>query len=117
MSTRAAPSESGPEQFLVDVTTELTEETACDRWRDVNVVLRLATVSGSQMHLDPSLELLCDSAQKMIDADLCHIYFWSERSDRPQLRLCRSHESSTCEHHDRVSRFNVWAVQHGKPLI
>jgi diguanylate cyclase (GGDEF)-like protein len=117
MSTSSALMPSGPEQFLVSVTNELRESTARQRWRDLNVILQLATISGSQMQLDPSLQLLCDSAEKIVRAELCHLYYWSERDDRPVLRLCHPRKALTCAKHHHVSRFNVWAIQYGRPLL
>src|SRR5262249_15805505 len=61
--------------------------------------------------------LLCDSAEKIVRSELCHLYYWSERDERPLLRLCHPRRPLNCPHHRHMSRFNVWAIQYGRPLL
>lgn len=49
-----------PEIFVVEVFSELTEQSVHQRWREINVLLCLSMLSGLQMQLDGTLNMLCD---------------------------------------------------------
>lgn len=117
MSASPTAPRVGPERFIVPVENELDERTVCDRWQQVNYVLRLATVTGSQMQLDPSLALICDYAERIVEAELTHLCFWNDRAQRPQLRVCRPRRPIACTCHEQPSLLNIWAMQFGKPLL
>src|SRR6266513_1013844 len=55
-------SSDSPEKFVVEVFSELKQETVQERWREVNVLLRLSMLSGVPMQFDATLNLLCDFA-------------------------------------------------------
>ncbi len=61
----ADPASSPPERFVVEVFSELRPETIQKRWEDVNVILRMSMLTGLQMQLDATLNLLCDMAADM----------------------------------------------------
>ena len=49
---------SAPERFVVEVFSELRAETIQRRWDDVNVILRMSMLTGLQMQLDATQNLL-----------------------------------------------------------
>jgi len=106
-----------PEQFVVDVCSELSQSLMQRRWRHVNVLLRLSMMAGLQMQLDATLNLLCDYAKEMTDFDRVLVYFWSEEEEHSQLRDCQG----LCETlKAAVSTGNVldyWCMKYGKPML
>src|SRR5947209_18417826 len=78
-----------PERFVVEVFSELGQETVQRRWQAVNVILRLSMLSGLQMPLDASLNMLSDFATEISPHDSAIIYFWDDSQDQLQLRVAR----------------------------
>ena len=66
---------SPPERFVVEVFSELRPETIQKRWEDVNVILRMSMLSGLQMQLEATLNLLCDMTADMSSFDRVMVYF------------------------------------------
>src|SRR5258708_5798896 len=54
-----------PEKFVVEVFAELPEQTVRERWNHLNVILRLSMLTGLQMQLDATLNLLGDMAAEI----------------------------------------------------
>src|SRR6478752_1278060 len=73
-STQPAP--YAPEGFVVEVFAELDAPTIQKRWEHVNVVLRLSMLTGLQMQLDATLNLLCDMANEIATCEKSLVYFW-----------------------------------------
>jgi len=109
--------ESLPESFVVEVFTEIDKATVQQRWREVNVLLRLSILSGLQMQLDATLNMLCDFAGEMVTFDLGMVYFWDEDSQKMYLRVTRSLGELDAETYDRGSTLNLWTAQSGRPLL
>jgi hypothetical protein len=80
---------SPPERFVVEVFSELRQESVQQRWRDVNVILRLSMLSSMQMQLDATLNLLCEFASEVAPFDKSLVYFWDENQDETQLCVSR----------------------------
>ena len=55
--------------FAVPIKGELSAEILGRRWRSVQAILRLATITGSQMQLGPALNLICDLAATIVSFD------------------------------------------------
>src|SRR6266849_7995487 len=89
-STQPAP--YAPESFVVAVFAELDAATIQKRWEHVNVVLRLSMLAGLQMHLDATLNLLCDMAGEIATCEKSLVYFWDEGQEQMELRLARGIE-------------------------
>src|SRR5215831_5304263 len=81
---------SPPEPFVVEVFSELRAETIQKRWDDVNVILRMSMLTGLQMQLDATLNMLCDMAAEIAAFERALIYFWDEGQEVMQLRLARN---------------------------
>jgi len=109
--------ESFPEIFVVEVFSEIDKATVQQRWREINVLLRLSILSGLQMQLDATLNMLCDFAGEMVSFDLGMVYFWDEESQKMHLRVTRSLGDLNTETYDRGSTLNLWAASSSKPLI
>jgi len=86
------PASSAPEQFVVEVFSELRAETIQKRWDDVNVILRMSMLTGLQMQLDATLNMLCDMAAEIAAFERALVYFWDEGQELMQLRLARNVE-------------------------
>src|ERR1700722_17733394 len=88
---------SPPERFVVEVFSELRPETIQKRWEDVNVILRMSMLTGLQMQLEATLNLLCDMTADIASFDKAMIYFWDEGRELMELRIARSVENKTNE--------------------
>lgn len=117
----ALPSQSGSlpaRSFVFEPAPELGSGTLENRWQHVNVIIRLAMLTGSQMQLEPSLKLLCELAYEIVPYSAARVYFWNEVEETMELRLKRGIVKA--EQHSatgRGSSLNFWAGQFAKPLI
>jgi diguanylate cyclase (GGDEF)-like protein len=106
-----------PERFVVEVFSELCQETVQRRWQAVNVVVRLSMLSGLQMPLDASLNMLCDFAAEIAPHDAAIAYFWDDGQDQSQLRVARNMDDVPMDRLVRGNVFNFWSAKFGRPLI
>ncbi len=106
-----------PEQFVVEVFSELSQETVRQRWREVNVLLRLSMLAGLQMELENTLHLLCDFAGEIAPYERALVYFWNEDQERVHLCVTRGMDDLPREPLARGNILNFWAATHGRPLL
>lgn len=104
------------ESFVVEPPGELADETIQKRSQQVRAILRLAMLTGSQMQLEPSLNLLCDLSAEIVPHTGARVYFWNEAEEKMELRLCRGNLRTTVGN-GRGSTLNFWAGQFAKPLL
>lgn len=117
-STEAADlGSSPPEPFVVEVFSELRPETVQKRWEDVNVILRMSMLTGLQMQLEATLNLLCDMTADISTFDKAMVYFWDEGRELMELRIARNVEKQTGEEIATGNILNFWAIKYGRPLI
>ncbi|HKT52295.1 MAG TPA: sensor domain-containing diguanylate cyclase [Candidatus Angelobacter sp.] len=114
-STQPAP--FPPERFVAEVFSELDEQTIRNRWQHLNVVLRLSMLSGLQMQLEATLNLLCDMAGEIAPFDRALVYFWDEGAEHMELRLTRGFDKKIVSEISTGNIVNLWAVKYGRPLI
>jgi len=108
---------SPPERFVVEVFSELRPETIQKRWEDVNVILRMSMLSGLQMQLEATLNLLCDMTADMSSFDRVMVYFWDEGRELMELRIARNVEKQTGSEVATGNILNFWAIKYGRPLL
>jgi diguanylate cyclase (GGDEF)-like protein len=113
----ADPGSSPPERFVVEVFSELRPETIQKRWEDVNVILRMSMLTGLQMQLEATLNLLCDMTADIASFDKAMVYFWEEGRELMELRIARSVENKTSEEIATGNILNFWAIKFGRPLL
>ncbi len=115
----AQPAQYAPESFVVEVFAELDAATIQNRWEHVNVVLRLSMLTGLQMHLDATLNLLCDMATEIATCEKSLVYFWDEGQEQMELRLVRGIEKDqpALREVSAGNVLNLWVVQYGRPLL
>jgi diguanylate cyclase (GGDEF)-like protein len=106
-----------PEQFLVEVCSELPQSTLQSRWREVNVLLRLSMMAGLQMQLDATLGLLCDYASEISKFDRVLVYFWNEIEEQSQLRDFRNLCRELKEAFGTGNILDYWCMKYGKPML
>jgi len=108
-----------PERFVVEVFAELPRETVERRWQHLNVILRLSMLTGLQMQLDATLNLLCDMAAEIVHFDKAMIHFWDETQNEMQLRITRGFSPSAQQTGDfsRGNILNFWVLKHGRPVL
>jgi len=111
------PASSAPEQFVVEVFSELRAETIQKRWDDVNVILRMSMLTGLQMQLDATLNMLCDMAAEIAAFDSALVYFWDEGQELMQLRLGRNLDKSAGQELSNGNILNFWVIRYGRPLL
>jgi diguanylate cyclase (GGDEF)-like protein len=105
------------ERFVVEVFSELRPETIQKRWEDVNVILRMSMLTGLQMQLEATLNLLCDMTADIASFDKAMVYFWEEGRELMELRIARSVENKTSEEIATGNILNFWAIKFGRPLL
>jgi diguanylate cyclase (GGDEF)-like protein len=113
----ADPSSSPPERFVVEVFSELRPETIQKRWEHVNVILRMSMLTGLQMQLEATLNLLCDMAADIVPFDKAIFYFWDEGQEVMEPRISRNVEKVTSDEIARGNILNFWAIKYGRPLL
>ncbi len=116
-STQTAP--FPPERFVAEVFSELDEQTIRHRWQHLNVILRLSMLTGLQMQLEATLNLLCDMAGEITFFDRALMYFWDEAAEHMELRFMRGVEKSSrlAAELSAGNVLNLWAVKYGRPLM
>jgi diguanylate cyclase (GGDEF)-like protein len=107
------------ERFLLELCPELSEETILRRWQHVNAVLRVSMMSGLQMQLDATLNLLCELCAKIAPFDLGITYFWDAKTERSQLRTLydphRKVAPGLTEQLPEANTLDLWCRIHRKP--
>ena len=106
-----------PEEFVVEVFSEIGRDVVQSRWREVNVVLRLSMLSGLEMQLEATLQMLCDFAAEVAPYDAAAIYFWEEEEERPPMRVCRGLDEVAAELAAGANILNFWITRFGRPLL
>jgi diguanylate cyclase (GGDEF)-like protein len=108
---------SPPERFVVEVFSELRPETIQKRWEDVNVILRMSMLTGLQMQLEATINLLCDMTADMAPFDKAMVYFWDEGRELMELRIARNVEKQIGREITTGNILNFWAIKYGRPLL
>ncbi len=106
-----------PERFVVEVFSEISQSTLQERWREVNVILRLSMLTGLEMQLDASLNMICDFASDIAPHDRALVYFWDEAQEKVQMRVARGFEELNTEPLARGNILNYWATKYARPLL
>src|SRR3954451_21633399 len=110
------PDSFPPDRFVIEVFSEVGEETIKRRWREVNTILRLSMLTGLPMKLEAALSMLCDFAAEVITYDGALVYFWEETSEQMLLRSSRGLEIIS-ESLARGNILNFWVNKYSRPLI
>jgi diguanylate cyclase (GGDEF)-like protein len=105
-----------PDRFVVEVYSEVGQQTIQRRWREVNAILRLSMLTGLPMQLDAALSMLCDFATEMVNYDAALLYFWEEPSEQMSLRTARG-LNDVPENLVRGNILNFWANKFNRPLL
>jgi diguanylate cyclase (GGDEF)-like protein len=105
-----------PDRFVVEVFSEVGQDTIRRRWREVNSILRLSMLTGLPMQLDAALSMLCDFAAEIVNYDVALIYFWDESSEQMLLRSARGLETNA-ERFLQGNVLNFWVNKYGRPLM
>lgn len=118
-SQLSQPASYAPERFVVEVFSELNQQTIQNRWQHLNVILRLSMLTGLQMQLDATLNLMCDMAAEITCFDKALIYFWDESQEKVELRIARGFDEQRkqLEGTPNGNILNFWAVKYSRPLL
>ena len=111
------PGSSPPERFVVEVFSELRPEIIQKRWEDVNVILRMSMLTGLQMQLEATLNLLCDMTADIAAFDKAMVYFWDEARELMELRIARNVDKNAVDEISSGNILNFWAIKYGRPLL
>jgi diguanylate cyclase (GGDEF)-like protein len=106
-----------PERFVAEVFSELGQEVMQRRWREVQVILRLSILSGLEMQLDATLNMLCDFAAEITAYDGVLVYFWDENTDHVQVQIKRGLEAVHPDVVERGNILNFWASKYSRPML
>ncbi len=110
------PESSPPDRFVVEVFSEVREETVRRRWREINTILRLSILTGLPMQMEAALSMLCDFAAEIAAYDSALVYFWEETSEQMLLRATRGVEQVS-EQLSRGNILNFWVNKYGRPML
>src|SRR4051812_48542773 len=108
---------TSPEQFVVEVFSELPQQTVERRWREMNVILRLSMLTGLQMQLEATLNMLCDFAGEIAPFDRALVYFWEEEDQKVEPRVTRGMDEIPAEVYGRGNILNFWAAKYSRPML
>ncbi len=106
-----------PEQFVVQVYSEISEGTVQRRWREINTVLRLSMLSGLPMQLETAFNMLCDFSTEIVSYEKAIIYFWDETTEQVSLRVTRGEVNPRGANLPHGNIFNFWVTKYGRPLL
>src|SRR5437588_5593943 len=106
-----------PEKFVVEVFSELSEETIRQRAAELNVILRLSMLSGLQMHLEATLNLLGDFAGEITAHDRAIFYFWQDGEERVRMAAIRGFDEAPPEPFTCGNVLNFWTTKFGRPML
>ncbi len=112
-----SPDSCPPEMFVVEVFSELNQQTVQQRWREINVILRLSMLAGLPMQFSATLNLLCDFAAEMASFDRALLYFWDDPEQQVQLRVARGFDAQGKEFLEHGNILNFWAAKYSRPLL
>ena len=113
------PAACPPERFVVQVFSELSQDTIQKRWAHLNVILRLSMLTGLQMQLDATLNMMCDMAAEIAWFDKALVCFWDESQEQVQFRILRGFEEKISRMDDMPhgNILNFWATKYSRPLL
>lgn len=118
MNPTPSPSEFEPlERFVVEVFSELPEDTIARRAPEVNVLLRMSMLAGLEMELASTLNLVCDLAAEIVHFRGAAVYFWDEDTEIMQLRASRNIPAEGKQEFSRANVLNYWAAKVTRPLL
>ncbi len=106
-----------PESFVVKVYSELDQTTVQRRWRQVNTIMRLSMLAGTQIPFDASLNMLLDFAAEIVSFERALLYLWSNEDESDKLRLAVGFDESFPENCQRGNVFSFWAARYERPLL
>ncbi len=103
--------------FVVEVFSELNQPTVQQRWREINVILRLSMLAGLPMQFSATLNLLCDFAAEIVNFDRALVYFWDDPEQQVQLRAARGFDPQGKEFLEHGNSLNFWAAKYSRPML
>lgn len=108
-----------PERFVAEVFSELSQEIIQKRWREMKVILRLSMLTGQQMQLDATLNLICDMAAEIVPHEKTLVCFWDEQQEEMRLRISRglSQPKACGKELSPCTLLNQWAASFRRPLL
>jgi diguanylate cyclase (GGDEF)-like protein len=106
-----------PVHCVAEVYSELPAPMIQNHWRKVNALLRFSMLTGMQMQLDPTMNLLCDYAAEICGFDAALTFLWDEALERTQLRLQRNLTLPDAGTGLYGNLLNFWSHQANRPLL
>src|SRR5881275_2237476 len=100
-----------PELFALDVFSELPEDTVARRWQAVNVLLRMSMLSGLEMRMEATQNLICDLASEITPYDRGAVFLWDEDQQVMHERVTRNMDESDPLVYTRANVLNFWAAK------
>ena len=74
-------------------------------------------LSGLQMQMDATLNMLCDFAAEIVSFERGMVYFWDEDQEQMHLRVSRGMDDPDAETYARGNILNFWAAKYNRPLL
>src|SRR5207237_9747919 len=101
-------------RFVVEAFARLPPDPLRKVWADVNVMLLMSMLTGLQMQLEATLNLLCDMTADIAAFDKAMVYFWDEGRELMELRISRGVDKTTGEEINSGTILNFWDIKYGR---
>lgn len=106
-----------PQQYVVDVGSDISQGFACRKFREINVLLKAAMISNLGMEFKVSLHVLCDLISEMIDYDLALIYLWNNDQQSLTPFVVRGFRGKLPDSCSQGNLFTEWSMASGQTLL
>ena len=104
-------------EFLIETPPEVPPEVLQQRPACVNVLFRVAMMSGMQMNLNATLQVLLGQVREIVSFDKALVYFWDKNEERTLLRTAYGVPDQEREPLVMQNAVDSWIGRYGVPLL
>ena len=104
-----------PKDFIVPVCSDLSPETARQRSMDLCAIIRLALLGGAPVHVDATLNAICDIAAEIVRFERVLVTYYDEPERPARLAVARGFDDQTQPIvHDAICE---WINEFQRPML
>src|SRR5262245_14071780 len=104
----SSPAQRDLTDFLLETCTELPAEVVRQRPEHVNVLFRVAMMSGMQMNLNATLQVLLEQVRAIVAFEKALVYFWNRNEERTLLRTADGIPNGDRDHFVTQNAIDSW---------
>ncbi|TAK09097.1 MAG: GAF domain-containing protein, partial [Candidatus Manganitrophaceae bacterium] len=105
------------DEYFIKKPPEFTKEMAQQHYHAMNVLLRVARITGSHADMELSLTTLLDLAAEIVPYDWGVFYLWDDHKNALQLRASRGFGKSFPHLLEKGNLIARWTFQYCKPIF